>query len=77
MTSDFNDPIISVHLKGEKEYTVMFYPKQDDENDEFYPAVSSENEYPFFLPDWAEEEVFKSPETMFTTSEESEGSDAV
>lgn len=74
--ADFQNPIISIQLTGEKEYTVIVYPKQDNENDEFYPAISSENDYPFFLPEWAEEEIFKSPESMFILSEDSEGSDA-
>jgi hypothetical protein len=42
---DFSSPIYSVSLKGLKEYTISFFDKTDNT----YPAVSSQNQYPFFM----------------------------
>jgi len=45
---DFKEPICSVTLKGEKEYSLHIFPKttKDAKN---HPAISSENDYPFVL----------------------------
>ncbi len=46
----FKDPVYVVTLKGAKDYTLsIFVPKNKDEK--AYPAVSSENDYPFLLSD--------------------------
>jgi hypothetical protein len=47
---DFKNPIYTVNLKGEKEYTLSIFAKKD-KKDNNYPAVSSENDYPFSLSD--------------------------
>ncbi|MDH4203920.1 MAG: DUF4340 domain-containing protein [Desulfobacteraceae bacterium] len=47
---DFKNPIYSVTLKGEKEYSLLVFAKKD-ENAKNYSAISSENESPFSLSD--------------------------
>lgn len=46
---DFKKPIYTVRLKGVKEYTLSIFALPDEES-ETYPAISSENDYPFELP---------------------------
>ena len=45
---DFKNPIYTVNLKGEKDYSLSIFA-QKDKKDPNYAAVSSENDYPFFL----------------------------
>ena len=47
---DFKNPIYTVTLKGEKEYSLLVFAKKDD-NAKNYSAISSENESPFSLSD--------------------------
>lgn len=47
---DFKNPIYSVTLKGEKEYSLLVFAKKD-KNEKNYSAISSENESPFSLSD--------------------------
>jgi hypothetical protein len=45
---DFKNPIFTVSLKGEKDYSLSIFSNKDKKA-ENYAAVSSENNYPFFL----------------------------
>jgi hypothetical protein len=47
---DLNNPIYTVSLKGEKEYSLSVFAKED-KNAKNYSAISSENESPFSLSD--------------------------
>ncbi len=47
---DFTDAVYTVRLAGQKKYTLSIFKKEKDEDND-YPAVSSENAYPFLLPD--------------------------
>lgn len=47
---DFRDPICTIRVKGDEEYTLDIYPKMEKDASE-YPAVSSQNDYPFYLPE--------------------------
>jgi hypothetical protein len=47
---DFQDPNYVVKLKGDIEYIISIFPKTDETANN-YPAVSSENDYPFLLSD--------------------------
>lgn len=47
---DFKNPIYTVTLKGENEYSLLVFSKQD-KNAKNYSAISSENESPFLLSD--------------------------
>lgn len=57
---DFSSPIYSVSLKGLKEYTISFF----DKNDNTYPAVSSQNQYPFLMSSWKAEKIMKDLESL-------------
>jgi hypothetical protein len=48
---DFANPIFRIQLKGVKEYTLSIF-KKTDKDAKTYPAVSSENDHPFLLPEW-------------------------
>ncbi len=45
---DFKNPIYTLSLKGEKDYSLSIFPKKDKKDDN-YAAISSDNDYPFFL----------------------------
>ena len=47
---DFKNPIYTVTLNGEKEYSLLVFVKKD-KNAKNYSAISSENESPFLLSD--------------------------
>jgi len=46
----FKDPIYEIQLKGTKNYSLSVFAKEEKE-EKIYPAVSSENDYPFYLTD--------------------------
>jgi len=54
---DFTEPIYSVILTGSKEFGLQIFAK--DEEADKYPALSSENPYPFFLSTWKAESIMK------------------
>jgi hypothetical protein len=45
---DFKDPTYNLELKGTKDVSLAIFDKLDKEAAD-YPAISSENDYPFFL----------------------------
>jgi len=45
---DFKNPSCAVALKGDKEYSLSVFAKKDKDA-KTYPAISSENDYPFLL----------------------------
>ena len=47
---EFKNPIYSVTLKGEKEYSLLVFANKD-KNAKNYSAISSDNESPFSLSD--------------------------
>jgi len=64
----FSDPIYTVKLKGPQDYRLDIFAKlqTDDKN---YPAVSSANDYPFFLSDSKVQAFMKDPEEMLKKPE--------
>jgi hypothetical protein len=46
----FKNPIYEIQLKGTKNYSLSVFAKEEKE-EKIYPAVSSENDYPFYLTD--------------------------
>lgn len=54
---DFSSPLYTISLTGEKTYTLSLFEKEDEK----YPAISSENEYPFFISTWKAEKIMKDP----------------
>lgn len=64
-TEGFTSPSYTVVLKGLKEYSLSFYEKEDTK----YAAVSSENEYPFYLSEWKAEKIMKDPDALVALQE--------
>ena len=60
---DFSNPIFGVQLKGSKEYTLSIF-KKTQKDAKTYPAVSSETEYPFLLPEWQANNLIKKPDEL-------------
>ena len=48
--TEFKDPIYEIQLKGTKNYSLSLFAKEGKE-EKIYPAISSENDYPFYLAD--------------------------
>ena len=49
--SEMANPICTVTLKGEKEYSLSIFAMRNEE-DKMYPAISSGSDYPFVLPSY-------------------------
>ena len=56
--SDFTDPIYTITMTGAKTYTLSIFEKINPD-DNAYPAVSSENDYPFMLPGYKMDNMVK------------------
>jgi hypothetical protein len=67
----FSNPIYTVELKGTQDYRLDIFAKlkQDDKNQ---PAVSSANDYPFFLSDSQVQQIMINPEEMLKKPESNE-----
>jgi hypothetical protein len=66
----FTNPIYSIRLKGSTEYSLKIFSKINEEADN-YPAVSSENKYPFLLPEWKAKDVMPDPEEILKNTDKS------
>ncbi len=62
---DFTDPVFTAVFKGTKEYSISFYEKQDDK----YPAVTSENDYPFMVSEWKAKKIMKDLDSLIKTEQ--------
>ncbi|NOR15404.1 MAG: DUF4340 domain-containing protein [Candidatus Aminicenantes bacterium] len=60
---DLKDPIYSVTAKGGKDYSLQIFAKQEQEGGK-YPAISSENLYPFLLSTYKAEQIMKKPDEL-------------
>ncbi len=67
---DFTSPTYSINLRGDRDYSLKIFPKIK-EADEDYPAVSSENKYPFLLPEWKVKDVMPASEELLSKTDES------
>ena len=56
--ADFEDPIAMITFKGAEEYTLQIFEQLEKDASE-YPAFSSQNDYPFFIPKWQADQVIK------------------
>ena len=56
--TDFTDPIYTLTLTGTKTYSLSIFEKIN-EDDDAYPAISSENDYPFMLPAYKMDNMIK------------------
>lgn len=64
---DFTQPICTVIFKGTKEYTLSLFEKIDDNAK--YPAISSENDYPFLLSEWQAKKFTADPQELIKKAE--------
>ena len=67
----FSDPIYTVKLKGIQDYQLDIFTKLQTE-DKNYPAVSSANDYPFFLSESKVQQIMINPEEMLKKPESDE-----
>jgi hypothetical protein len=65
---DFTKPVYTLLLKGPQEYSIAVYEKADKDAKEF-PAVTSENSYPFFLQESQANNIMKAPEDLLLKPE--------
>jgi hypothetical protein len=49
--SDFKEPIYSIKVKGQEEYALSFFARDEKEKGD-YPATSSQSDSPFLLPEY-------------------------
>jgi len=67
---DFIAPIYTVKVKGKKDYVLSIYEKRGGEpkgaegESDMYPAVSSENPYPFLINSYTVDMLMKKPEDL-------------
>jgi hypothetical protein len=59
---DFKSPLCSLSLAGDKEYSLSIFAPQDKTKG--YPAVSSQSNYPFLLPQAKAEDILKEVKKM-------------
>ena len=65
---DLTDPIYSIELKGTQEYKLSIFAKAEGDA-KSYPATSSENKYPFLLPEEKVQSIMKAHEEMLEETE--------
>ena len=68
-TKDFQHPVCTIMLKGEQSYTLSIFEKQASETS--YPAISSQNSYPFTLGDSTWKRLTESLDSLFGTEKAS------
>jgi len=69
---DFSDPVYTITLTGAKEYTLSLFAEIEDDGESFFPAVSSENAYPFLMTQWRSENIMKKPADLQKKSDQAE-----
>ena len=62
---DFTSPVYTAVFKGTKEYSISFYEKQNEK----YPAVTSENEYPFMVSEWKAKQIMKELDSLIASEQ--------
>jgi hypothetical protein len=69
---DLTDPVYTITLTGAKEYTLTLYNEIKENDESFFPAISSENDYPFLLTQWRSENIMKKPADLKKKSDQTE-----
>ncbi len=62
---DFTSPVYTATFKGVKEYSISFYEKQDEK----YPAVTTESEYPFLVSEWKAKKIMKELDSLIESTQ--------
>jgi len=60
---EFTDPVSTLLLKGNKEYKLSIFEKLNKDNED-YPAISSENSYPFILSGTQVKSIMEDPDEL-------------
>jgi hypothetical protein len=68
---DFTAPLYNVQLKGAKDYHLSIFAKLKDDDPDF-PAVSSENDYPFLLSKAIADNIMQDPDKLLMKPETDE-----
>jgi hypothetical protein len=68
---DLTDPMYRIELKGAKDYHLSIFAKAEGD-EKGYPAISSENSYPFLLSEGRVKSLMKAPEEMLEKPENKE-----
>jgi hypothetical protein len=68
---DFTAPLYTVQLKGAKDYNLSIFAKLKDDDPDF-PAISSENDYPFLLSKANAESIMQDPDKLLKQPETDE-----
>jgi len=63
------NPVFTLLLKGTKEYKLSIFAKPD-KTDKNYPAISSENRYPFILSDSQVKNIIEDPDELLEKKSE-------
>ncbi len=63
---DFTYPIFTATLKGVNIYAISIFEKRQDNK---YPAISSESEYPFLISKWKANKIMKEPGSLMENPE--------
>ncbi|MBW2310503.1 MAG: DUF4340 domain-containing protein [Deltaproteobacteria bacterium] len=71
---DLIDPLYRIELTGAQDYHLSIFAKSDDD-EKGYPAISSENEYPFLLPEGRANSIMKALKEMLERPENKEKQD--
>jgi hypothetical protein len=67
--NNYTAPIYTVKIKGTKEFILSIFQKTDGDA-KAYPAISSENDYPFLLSDYQAERIMKDPGELLKKKDE-------
>ncbi|HZX11374.1 MAG TPA: DUF4340 domain-containing protein [Acidobacteriota bacterium] len=65
---NLKNPVFTIIARGAKDYKLEIYKNREEEEE--YPALSSENEYPFLLTKWTAESLMKKPEDILKENTE-------
>ncbi len=67
--NDYTGPFFTITLSGGQKPYVLSVFKKADEQDNHYPAVSSENQYPFKLSEYRADKIIKNPGALLKKEE--------
>ena len=67
---DYKNPVYELRLKGKKDYFLKLFKKPEDGGK--YPAISSENPYPFLLSSHTADNLMKKPEDLIEGAKKEE-----
>ena len=59
----FTAPVYTLTLEGDQKHVLKIFAKSNKEDNEF-PAVSSDNDYPFILSKWSADRIMKDPDSL-------------